>query len=312
MNPNVTTEILRLKQEIARASEWVGELGKQVNRLEALARQAESETTAVSPVTVDPPRAAPAPPPLPKRSTTPVWRPADSLKPGPVAAPASIPAAPSPVSPQPQPAMAPKSGDSMEWRLGSYWLVRIGIVILLTGVVFLGNFVWKTYLPHLGHWGKLGFIALGSGALVVAGGRLERRKPDLQGYGRVLTAGAVAGGTESGKKGTTLLVTGRSGFLHGGEPFGKARFDRGETFGRRHRRQRHHEGRFERFCLLESEQEDLAHLFRHRMLRDGGEERLDLLGATERGEESREMDQHRTARARFLRQREEEGLLASG
>ena len=192
MNPDVTTEILRLKREIARANEWVGELGKQVDRLEARARQEEPEATAVSPAVVEPARPAPAPPPLPKRSTTPVWRPSASLKPSPVFNSASTPAEPSPVSPQPQPAMPPKSGDSMEWRLGSYWLVRIGIVILLTGVVFLGNFVWKTYLPHLGHWGKLSFIALGAGALVVAGGRLERRKPDLQGYGRVLTAGGLA------------------------------------------------------------------------------------------------------------------------
>ena len=63
MNPDVTTEILRLKREIARASEWVGELGKQVDRLEARTRQAEPVTTAVPPAEVEPARAAPAPPP---------------------------------------------------------------------------------------------------------------------------------------------------------------------------------------------------------------------------------------------------------
>jgi len=34
-------------------------------------------------------------------------------------------------------------------RLGTYWLVRIGIVMLMTGVVFLGTYAYKNFIGHL-------------------------------------------------------------------------------------------------------------------------------------------------------------------
>src|SRR5947209_6040539 len=58
---------------------------------------------------------------------------------------ARLPDAP---SPQPQP-----QKKSFEFQLGTVWLVRIGIVMLLTGLIFLGNYAYQNFIGRIGPLG---------------------------------------------------------------------------------------------------------------------------------------------------------------
>ena len=86
----------------------------------------------------------------------------------------------------------PESAESLEIQFGRVWLVRIGIVILLTGLIFLGNLAYQHIIPRLGPGGKLTLIGLAGGALLATGLRLERRGESLRNYARVLFAGGCA------------------------------------------------------------------------------------------------------------------------
>lgn len=85
-------------------------------------------------------------------------------------------------------------GDSFELKLGTYWLVRIGVLLLLTGLVFLGNYTYQNLIVNLGAGGKLSLMYAGSLALVGAGWGILRkeRSAQLRNYGRVLLAGGMA------------------------------------------------------------------------------------------------------------------------
>lgn len=87
---------------------------------------------------------------------------------------------------------AAREDQPLEIHFGQVWLVRIGIVILLTGLVFLGNLAYQHIVPRLGPGGKLAMIALAGAALCGAGRRLERKGESLRNYGRVLFAGGCA------------------------------------------------------------------------------------------------------------------------
>jgi uncharacterized membrane protein len=80
----------------------------------------------------------------------------------------------------------------MELRFGTYWLPRIGIVILLTGLVFLGNYAYQRFVPLLGAGGKLALLGLAGAALAGLGRWVERSGESMKAYGRVLVAGGVA------------------------------------------------------------------------------------------------------------------------
>ena len=88
---------------------------------------------------------------------------------------------------------APKPPEqSLELRVGQYWLVRIGILVLLTGLVLLGNLAYQNLITKLGAPGKLALLYLAGGILTAAGFWLERRMEHMRNYGRVLMAGGVA------------------------------------------------------------------------------------------------------------------------
>jgi len=92
----------------------------------------------------------------------------------------------------PAPVAAPKS---FEMRLGTYWLVRVGIVMLLTGLVFFGNYTYQSFISKLGATGKVGLMYAAS-ALLLAAGAWWQRKPfraTLRNYAEVLFAGGLAG-----------------------------------------------------------------------------------------------------------------------
>lgn len=100
--------------------------------------------------------------------------------------PPVIPAAPPPV---------PR--ESLEMRIGGDWFVRVGIVLLLTSLAFLGNYLYQHVVPRLGPAGKVSLLYLGAGALAGLGAWLERSRqareqPGLQNYARVVLAGGLA------------------------------------------------------------------------------------------------------------------------
>ena len=96
------------------------------------------------------------------------------------------------VPPIPPPAPAPR--ETFEMKLGTYWLVRVGIVMLLTGLVFLGNYAYKTLITKFGHAEKVVLLYAASAALLGFGGWLQRRreKESVRNYGQVLFAGGLA------------------------------------------------------------------------------------------------------------------------
>ena len=89
------------------------------------------------------PVAPSVPPPLP------VFAPVAEI----ISAPAEVPvvsetfASESAAPASEPPPVAEKS--SFEMRLGTYWLVRVGIVMLLTGLVFFGNFAYHNFIGKL-------------------------------------------------------------------------------------------------------------------------------------------------------------------
>jgi hypothetical protein len=111
---------------------------------------------------------------------------------------------PPPIPPLPQPAMtasvpppvppAPRARETFEMKLGTYWLVRVGIVMLLTGLVFLGTYAYKNYIGKFGAPGKVALLYTASAALLGFGGWLQRKgeKESLRNYGQVLFAGGLA------------------------------------------------------------------------------------------------------------------------
>lgn len=82
------------------------------------------------------------------------------------------------------------SGSSLELRLGTYWAPRVGIVVLLTGLVFLGNLAYQS----LGPIGRVMLLYLASGILLGAGWWWQRKAVGsaLRNYAQVLFAGGLA------------------------------------------------------------------------------------------------------------------------
>ncbi len=83
---------------------------------------------------------------------------------------------------------------SFEMRLGTYWLVRVGIVMLLTGLAFFANYAYHHIVGKLGPVGKISLLYLACGLLLGAGAWWQRRgvKDSLKNYAQVLFAGGLA------------------------------------------------------------------------------------------------------------------------
>ncbi len=99
-----------------------------------------------------------------------------------------VSAEPPPANPAPEPAPT----RSFEMRLGTFWFVRIGVVMLLTGLVFFGHYAYQNYIWRLGPWGKIGLLYSASAVLLAAGVWVPRRRTPLKNYGEVLFAGGLA------------------------------------------------------------------------------------------------------------------------
>ena len=97
-----------------------------------------------------------------------------------------------PVAPRSE--VAPAKPDSFEMRLGTYWLVRVGIVAMLTALVFFGSYAYQNYIGKIGPVGKISLLYLASGILLGFGAWFQRRaaKESLRNYAQVLLAGGMA------------------------------------------------------------------------------------------------------------------------
>ncbi|CAN5818273.1 hypothetical protein BH09VER1_BH09VER1_34070 [soil metagenome] len=136
-----------------------------------------AEPIPTAPVEVEPPVTEPAPAPTFQEAKA-------SIPPPP---PPPVP--PSLAPPVPAP---PKVPEPMEMKVGRYWLNRIGIVTILTGFVFFGNFAYHKLIDKLGHGGKLALLTLAAMLLGGLAYYLHRKSADLRNYARVLGAGAAA------------------------------------------------------------------------------------------------------------------------
>ncbi len=96
-------------------------------------------------------------------------------------------------APKSEPPPVPEKA-SFEMRLGTYWLVRVGIVMLLTGLAFFANYAYHHVVPKLGPGGKISLLYLASGLLLGAGAWWQRRSATtaLKNYAQVLFAGGLA------------------------------------------------------------------------------------------------------------------------
>ena len=82
--------------------------------------------------------------------------------------------------------------ESLEIKLGTYWFVRIGVLLLLTG---LGSLAWfnKDFFLELSKETKVTLFYILSFGMGGLGLWLHRRKKELQNFGQVLIAGSFAG-----------------------------------------------------------------------------------------------------------------------
>jgi hypothetical protein len=222
MNEQDRAELEGLKRQQAELLAQFVELGRKLSSLEArlIAAAPEPEPAKPKPAHATPPPLPPnippviqKPPPalevremeIPPLEPTPIESssapkpPPQPPRPETFAAP-PIPPKPEPVpvfartkasAPPPKPAEPRERDSSFEMRLGTYWLVRIGIVMLLTGLVFFANYAYHNFIAHIGPAGKVALLYIVSGGLLGVGAWLQRNK-DLKNYAEVLFAGGLA------------------------------------------------------------------------------------------------------------------------
>jgi hypothetical protein len=208
MNESDKRELEQLKQRQKSIEHQLASLAGQIERFEA-----QLTLSVPPPEQPSMPPVAPeilAPPPI---AAPPIIQPTDQM-PWPEAAqmdsPPSLPAeftpdfvqqaqrknvAKSPEEstvPPPPPIIPPASEPqaSFEMRLGTYWLVRIGAVLILTGLVFFGNLAYQ----KMGAGGKVALLYLASGLLLGAGTWWQRKtaSESLHNFAQVLFAGGLA------------------------------------------------------------------------------------------------------------------------
>ena len=98
-----------------------------------------------------------------------------------------------PMAPEIKPPSLPAYSAGFEMQLGRVWFVRLGIILLTTGLVFLSSYTYKNYIHDLGPGIRLGLLYLFTGMLTGAGLFCEQWKDSLKTYGRVVAAGGLAG-----------------------------------------------------------------------------------------------------------------------
>jgi uncharacterized membrane protein len=186
MNSVERFEIQNIREDQNRLRQLMTNLDR---RIDILARSMNSATepSKPEPIEIKPAQEQKQPPPLPAATLPTEARPA--LPPLPKNEPPKpelTPVLPLPNEPE------PSNDEPLELRVGTFWMARIGIVILITGLVFLGNYAYHRIVPLLGPWSKLSLLMLAGLGLGGTGYWMERGKESLRTFGRVLFAGGAA------------------------------------------------------------------------------------------------------------------------
>lgn len=148
-----------------------GRISALEERLEARAQLPEPTVTATGPPPVEPATAA-EPPPEPAK-------------------PAAVPPPLPPPPPKAATAEDAPPGESLEFRLGRVWFVRIGVALLLTGLVLLGNYAYQNWVRDLPNGIRLAALYVCAIGLAECGRRLARGEK-LARFGEVVLAGGLA------------------------------------------------------------------------------------------------------------------------
>lgn len=175
----ISREHRELREHLAAPERRIEELNRRIAR--------ESVTPASAAHAAPPPAPTPAPahvPPIPEKKAVPPPLPR-------MAAPTPEPIPPEPVRAAPPPRPKTES-KSFEMQVGTYWMVRVGVVMLLTALVFFGNYAYQHYIANFGPAGKLTLLYLLSGVLLGTGFWLARTRESMRNFGNVLMAGGMA------------------------------------------------------------------------------------------------------------------------
>lgn len=160
-------------------------LHEQLSALDRRIERFRARVESTAPVPIEKPRPRVEAEPSPVAKPPPLVAPSASV-------PRPRPFVPSPIEPPAAKAETTSPAKSFEFQLGTVWLVRIGIVMLITGLVFLGNYAYQNLIGKLGPFGKLTLLYIAGGALTGVGFRIERGRETLRNYARVLMAGGLA------------------------------------------------------------------------------------------------------------------------
>jgi hypothetical protein len=85
-----------------------------------------------------------------------------------------------------------ESGASLEVKFGKVWLVRIGVVLVLTGLVVLANLGYQGLNPEIRPYINATLLYLVSFGMMAAGLFLHQRFEFLKNFSEVLTGGGMA------------------------------------------------------------------------------------------------------------------------
>ena len=98
---------------------------------------------------------------------------------------------PAPLSPEPTPEK-PEEKTSFELQLGKVWFVRIGVLMVLTGLAYLAHMGYKGLAVEIRPYLNASLLYLISFGMMSAGLFLHRRFEFLKNYSEVLTGGGMA------------------------------------------------------------------------------------------------------------------------
>jgi len=137
--------------------------------------------------------AQPEPPPasraIPPQPATPKAPPIVPPMPEPVLARAQSSLPPPPVAPADKPVK-----EAIEMRIGKYWAVRVGMVVILVCFALGASLAYHKIVPTLGPAGKISLLYLASALLLGVGTWWQRHgvKESLKNYAQVIFAGGLA------------------------------------------------------------------------------------------------------------------------
>jgi len=85
----------------------------------------------------------------------------------------------------------PASKDTLEVKIGQTWFVRVGVVLLLTGMAFLANYTYHSVIDSISPFFRATILFLLASSMIVGG--IISRARGLGKFAAVLEAGGLAG-----------------------------------------------------------------------------------------------------------------------